>query len=163
MSDSKQQDGFIPNGLVVENLCGTLDGTLRIAGEVEHVELQGGQLCITDTGVMKDGRVEAETVIIDGHVSGVTFTTPRLSAGAGARISDCVIEMGNPTGCAIHEDASFEGDVRISVSRRSSAGAAGETSRASIPAGDDEPDPHWPTQTPDISEANQDADIPLGG
>lgn len=164
MSESKQPEGFIPAGLVVENLCGTLEGTLSIAGEVEHVELQGGQLCVTETGVMKDGRVEADSVVIDGCVSGVTFTTPRLKAGAGARISDCVIEMGNPTGCAIHEDASFEGDVRISVSRKGgSSSTESRKSKASIPAGDDEPDPHWPAQTPDISEANQDADIPLGG
>ncbi|OOL18891.1 hypothetical protein AL01_03900 [Bombella intestini] len=166
MSDSKQPEGFIPSGLVVDNLCGTLEGSLTIAGEVEHVELQAGQLCVTETGVMKDGQVEATSIIIDGSVSGVTFTTPRLSAGAGARISDCVIEMGSPTGCAIHEDAHFEGDVRISVSRKGGARKADASKvepQASIPAGDDEPDPHWPSQTPDISEADQDADIPLGG
>lgn len=173
MSESKQLEGFIPGGLVVENLYGTLEGSLSIAGEVEHIELQAGQLHLAETGVMKDGRVEAASVMIDGCVSGVTFTTPRLSAGAGARISDCVIEMGNPTGCAIHEDACFEGDVRISVSRKGGGdtaigkAAAGKQDASLVKAdtlvGDDEPDPHWPAQTPDISEADKDADIPLGG
>ncbi|MCL1515505.1 polymer-forming cytoskeletal protein [Parasaccharibacter sp. TMW2.1890] len=176
MSDSKQPEGFIPGGLVIDHLCGTLEGVLTIAGEVENVELQAGHLCVTETGVMKDGQVEADSIVIDGSVSGVTFTTPRLSAGAGARISDCVIEMGSPTGCAIHEDACFEGDVRISVSRKGGAGGSASgsgssrtnstssaTPQANIPAGDDEPDLHWPAQTPDISEADQDADIPLGG
>lgn len=173
MSESKQPEGFIPGGLVVENLYGTLEGSLSIAGEVEHVELQAGQLRLAETGVMKEGRIEADSVIIDGCVSGVTFTTPRLSAGAGARISDCVIEMGNPTGCAIHEDACFEGDVRISVSRKGGASRASpdhgaetkehDTSASQALSGDDEPDPHWPAQTPDISEADKDADIPLGG
>ncbi|MCX5614931.1 bactofilin family protein [Bombella saccharophila] len=172
MSETKQHEGFIPAGLVVKNVQGVVEGSLYIAGDVEQAELEAGHLCITEEGTLKDGHIEARSVAIDGYVTGVTFTTPRLTAGAGARISDCVIEMGNPTGCAIHEDASFEGDVRISVSRNGKARQknAEETSR-SVPhedahiviPGDDELDPHWAAKTPDITEAEQDAEIPLGG
>lgn len=173
MSDNKQREGFIPAGLVIKSLQGVVEGSLHIAGDVEHAALQAGHMCITESGTLKDGQIEAESVTIDGSVSGVVFITPRLSAGAGARISDCVIEMGSPTGCAIHEDASFEGDVRISVSRKGGARCdngprevpgvvAHEEAHLVIP-GDDEPDPHWAEKTPDISEAEQDAEIPLGG
>lgn len=174
MSESKQREGFIPAGLVVQSLRGVVEGSLHIAGDVEQAALQAEHIRLTESGTLKDGQIEAQSVMIDGYVTGVTFTTPRLTAGANARISDCVIEMGSPTGCAIHEDASFEGDVRISVSRKGGGQQRPDTQREGqtvvahdeahlVIPGDDEPDPHWAAKTPDISEAEQDAEIPLGG
>lgn len=132
MSDDKNAEGFIPQGLVAGDLHGTAAGSLTIAGVVERSDIKTEQLVVAETGRITDGVAEAETIIIEGQASQMTFRAGRLSAGAGARISDCMIEMSNPTGCAIDENAHFEGDVRIAVVRSQgtshSASSAGSAS-----------------------------------
>ncbi|MXV35998.1 MULTISPECIES: hypothetical protein [unclassified Saccharibacter] len=132
MSDDKNAEGFIPQGLVAGDLHGTAAGSLTIAGVVERSDIKTEQLVVAETGRMTDGVAEAETIIIEGQASQMTFRAGRLSAGASARISDCMIEMSNPTGCAIDENAHFEGDVKIAVVR--SQGASRSTPSASAPS-----------------------------
>lgn len=121
MRDDKSTEGFIPKGLVAGDVRGTVAGSLTIAGVVERSDLKAEQLIVAETGGITNGVAEAESVVIEGHASGMTFRAGRLSAGAGARISDCTIEMTNPTGCAIDEEAHFEGDVKIAVARSRSS------------------------------------------
>lgn len=186
MPEEKHLEGFLPQGFVIGSLRGNVENSLTIAGTVEEAELKVTQFTVVEGGVVNHGEIEAESVSIEGSVTDVVFRAGRLVAGAQAHIADCVLEMENPTGCAIHEEAHFEGDVKIIVARskakagksvsrngESDASLVGDSSyskgqaqpaEVTYPGEEEDVDEMsaWPSAAPDISEADEDAHIPLG-
>lgn len=156
MRDDKSTEGFIPKGLVAGDVRGTVAGSLTIAGVVERSELKAEQLIVTETGGITNGVAEAESVVIEGRASEMTFRAGRLSAGAGARISDCIIEMTNPTGCAIDEEAHFEGDVKIAVARSRSS----EDKAPAYAASEEKRDDSAPSVEPSSSAKSESVEAP---
>lgn len=190
MSDAnKKLEGLIPEGMVVSNVRGTVTDGLTVAGTVNEIsDFAIDYLVVAETGKIESGRIEADEVRIEGIVANVEFNAKRLSVEAGAHVKDCDIRMAGVSGFSIDEKAVFDGDVKIAVSglggRAGSSASAGKAELADKAAKTEEPKAasseegvssfsgfadtarakegsQW-DNTPDISEANEDAHIPLG-
>ena len=185
MSDlDKKLEGFIPEGMVVSNVRGTVTDGLKVSGTINEISnFVIDHLVVSETGKIESGHIEADEVRIEGIVSNIEFSAKRLSVEAGAHVKDCDIRMAGVSGFSIHEKAVFDGDVKIAVSglggrpsQSSTASAKAEDAERSTAVEETKTASHesglggfssskdssqW-DNTPDISEADEDAHIPLG-
>ncbi|MDF7679054.1 hypothetical protein PT277_10210 [Acetobacteraceae bacterium ESL0709] len=117
MSGEKPTEGLIPEGLVVSNLHGEIGGILTVSGVVERSNIKAGKLMISASGMMRNGSVDAEEVTIAGCVSNVLLCVSRLNVMRTATMSDCVIEISHATGFSVHENAHFDGEIKLTTKR----------------------------------------------